>query len=814
MLACQVNTAGLKPQRQNPMPPLDRKLLRDLWQLRGQALAIAAVIAGGVATLVMALSTYDSLLLTRDRFYRDYRFAEVFTSLKRAPESLAPRLAEIPGVERLETRVRAVVKLEVAGFTDPVTGVLSSVPDKGPPQLNTLHLKRGRWLTPYSGDEALVSDTFADAHGLQPGDRIHAVINGKRKALTLVGIALSPEYVYQIAPGAMFPDFKRYGVLWMGRHALGTAYDMDGAFNSVTLTLTPDGREQAVIDRLDTLLAPYGGIGAYARRDQFSNRFLSEELKQLQTTATVFPAIFLGVAAFLLNVVVTRLVATQREQIAILKAFGYANRALGWHYVKLVMAVTLFGVAGGTALGAWFGRGLANVYMDFYRFPYLDYVLEPGVLLIALAVAGGAAVSGTLLAVGRAVRLPPAEGMRPETPVAYRATLLERIGFQHWLGQPSRMILRHIERRPLKSLLTVFGIACAGGLMMVGNYQRGAIDFMVDVQFRQAAREDLAVGFIEPTASRALHELAQLPGVRHVEGYRDVAAILRFGHYRYRSALYGIEPDGRLHRSLDRELRPIRVPEGGVVLTDHLANNLLHVRPGDLLDVEILEGNRRLVQVPVLGITRQFLGVSAYMSRDSLNALLREGDVVTGAYLAADATTKAGRDPTGEAELYARLHGRPRVLGVVAHAAAIESFYATLGEFVLFFNMVATVLAATIAFGVVYNSARIALSERGRELASLRVLGFTHGEIAYILLGELAVLTLAAIPAGFLVGAGLCGILVLAFKSDLYRLPLVLEPYNFALGATVAAVSAIVSGLLVWHRLGRLDLIGVLKTRE
>ena len=788
------------------MTALNLKLLRDLWNMRGQALAIAAVIAGGVATLVMALSTYDSLLGTRDLFYRDYRFGQVFANLKRAPDGLAERLAEVPGVERLETRVVAVVKLEVEGFTDPITGVLSSLPNTGKPLLNTLHLRRGRWITPFSGDEVIVSDTFADAHGLQPGDRIHAVINGKRKSLTMVGVAVSPEYVYQIAPGAMFPDFKRYGVLWMGRHALATAYDMDGAFNNVSLSLVPGSDEQGVIDHLDGLLARYGGIGAYGRKDQFSNRFLSEELKQLQTTATVFPSIFLGVAAFLLNVVVTRLIATQREQIAILKAFGYRPLAIGWHFLKLVLLVACIGVAGGVALGAWFGTGLSGVYMELYRFPYLEYVLEPGVVAIALAVAGFAATSGTLLAVGRAVRLPPAEGMRPETPMVYRTTLLERLGFKRWFNQPSRMILRHIGRRPLKSLLTVFGIACAGGLMMVGNYQRGAIDFMVDIQFRQAAREDLAVSFVEPTSGRALHELAQLPGVRRVEGFRDVAANLRYGQYHYRSAVYGIQPDGVLHRSLDRDLKPVAVPPGGIVLTDHLANSILHVKPGDLLTVEVLEGRRQVLRVPVLGITRQFLGVSAYMRQEDLNTLLREDDVVSGAYL--------GHAPEAAGDLYTRLHDRPRVLGMVAHAAAIKSFYATLGEFVLFFNMVATLLAGTIAFGVVYNSARIALSERGRELASLRVLGFTHGEIAYILLGELGLLTLMAIPLGFLVGAGLCGILVMSFKTDLYRLPLVLEPYNFALSASVVAVSAVISGLLVWRQLGRLDLVGVLKTRE
>ncbi|MEW6354612.1 MAG: FtsX-like permease family protein [Pseudomonadota bacterium] len=789
------------------MKALDRKLLRDLWHMRGQVLAIAAVIMGGVATLVMSLSTYDSLVTTRDRFYSEYRFADVFANLKRAPQPVAERLRELPGVERVETRVIAGVKLEVQGFTDPVTGLLVSLPDSGEPLLNALYMRRGRMVQPYSSDEVVLSDTFADAHRFEPGDKLAAIINGKRKTLTVVGVAVSPEFVYQIAPGAMFPDFKRYGVLWMGRNALAAAYDMEGGFNNVTARLTRDAHVQDVLDRMDAVLGAYGGTGAYARKDQFSNRFLREELNQLQTTATVFPAIFLGVAAFLLNVVVSRIIALQREQIATLKAFGYTHFAVGWHYVKFIMLITTLGVAAGVALGARFGQGLSNVYMETtFRFPYLDYQLQPNMIVMAFAVSTLAAVGGTLFSVFRAARLAPAEGMRPETPTLYRTTLFERMGLQRWLAAPSRMILRHIGRRPVKSLLTVLGISCACGLMMVGNYQKGAIDFMVDVQFRQSAREDLALAFIEPTSGKALHELAALPGVTHVEGFRDVAAILRFQNYSYRSAVFGIQPEGALHRSLDSRLQPIAVPAEGIVLTDHLAYNILHVRPGDMLTVEVLEGKRNILHVPVLGITKQFLGVSAYMQQESLNTLLREGHVVSGAYLAIQ--------PGAEQEVYAKLHERPRVLGMVANAAAIRSFYDTIGEFVLFYNMVATLLAGAIGFGVVYNSARIALSERGRELASLRVLGFTRGEIGYILLGELALLTLAAIPIGMAVGVGLVGILVLAFENDLYRLPMILMPYNYAQGATVVIVSALLSGLLIWRKLGKLDLVAVLKTRE
>ncbi len=787
------------------MRALDIKVWRELWTMRGQVLAIAAVIVSGVTTMVMFLSTYDSLMHTRETYYRDYRFAEVFASLKRAPNHLISRIAAIPGVERVETRVVAAVNLDIPGFNEPVIGKLNSLPDEGGALLNRLYLRQGRFIEPYRDDEVMVSEAFANAHRMRPGDSLFAIIKGKRQALTIVGIVLSPEYVYQIAPGAFFPDFKRYGVMWMGRTALASAYEMEGAFNDVTLTLSSGGSPGTVLDQLDALLDPYGGYGAYARADQFSHRFLSEEIRQLRTMATVFPLIFIGVAAFLLNVVITRLISTQRDQIAILKAFGYSNVAVGAHYLKLVLLIVLLGVVLGVTLGAYWGKELSLIYMEFYRFPYLHYLLPPTAVITAAGVTMLAAVSGTLLAVRLAVTLSPAEAMRPESPVIYRATLLERIGLQRFFSQPTKMILRHLERRPLKSLLSIIGIALAGGIMMVGNFQEDAISYMVDVQFSLSKRDDLSVRFIDPTTRRALHELQSMTGVRHVEPFRTVAVRMRFEHRTYRTALEGVEPGGELMRVLDTTLRPIEMPPEGVVLTDHLAT-ILGVVPGDLLTIEVLEESQPVLQVPVAALTKQYLGVWGYMRIDALNRLMREGDVISGAYLAVA--------PGDREQVYAELKEIPRVAGTVVRKSAIKSFYDTMAETVLFFSFIANLLGATIAVGVVYNTARIALSERGRELASLRVLGFSHGEIGYILLGELALLTLIAIPLAFLVGEGLCAFLASQFKTDLYRVPLVLEPDTYANAATVVLLSAFVSGVVIWRKLGKLDLVAVLKTRE
>jgi len=784
---------------------IDKKLWRELWGMRMQALAIALVIVGGVSIFVMSLSTLDSLYETRESYYRNHHFAQVFASLKRAPLALIERIREIPGVDKVETRVVAYVNLDVAGFDDPVSGHLLSLPDNSPGLLNRIYLRKGRLFEPGRDNEVLLSEEFARAHGLQAGDTLGATINGRRKTLTVAGLALSPEYIYQIAPGAMFPDYQRYGVLWMARKPLATAYDMDGAFNDVTLTLSKGSSPQDIIDRLDELLKPYGGIGAYARKDQLSNRFLSEELKQQKTIATVFPVIFLGVAAFLLNVVISRLISLQREQIATLKAFGYSNFAVGLHYTKLVLMIVGFGVLGGVGAGIWMGKGMSNIYMGFYSLPFMIYVLKPQVIAAAALITMAVAVLGTLYAVRSAAMLPPAQAMRPEQPAVYRATIVERLGLQRWFSQPTRMILRHIERRPVKSLLTTLGIAMACGVMMIGGFQEGAIDHMVEVQYGMSQREDLIANFTEPTSLRALYSLRSLQGVEHVEGVRNVPARLQFEHRFYRTSVQGIQAEGTLMRLLDTELNDIDLPPEGVVLTDYLAE-LLHIQPGDMLTIEVLEGHRPTVQVPVVGTAREYLGVNAYMQREALNRLLKEGNAITGALLKVDARYQR--------EVYAELKDMPRIAGVVEQKSAIRAFYDTLAETILFFTFITTLLGATIAFGVVYNSMRIALSERNRELASLRVLGFERAEVAYILLGELALLTLVAIPLGMLIGYGLCGYLAFRFDTDLYRIPLVLGMNVYAFAALVVIVSAIISAIMIWRNLAHLDMVAVLKSKE
>lgn len=786
------------------MTALTRKLLRDLWHMWGQALAIAIVIASGVATFVMSISTLDALQRTRAQVYTEYRFADVFATLKRAPERVVQRIEAIPGVREVESRVVAQVRMEVEGFPDPVIGQLVSIPDHSEPEMNALYMRKGR--SPQADQpEVALSEPFANAHKLKPGDEITAIINGRRQKLRVSGIALSPEYIYSLGPGAMFPDNQHYGILWMNRKALANAYDMDGAFNDVVLKLMDRIEPADVIDRLDRILARYGGIGAYERKDQQSHHFLSQEFLGLETMATIFPVIFLGVAAFLLNVVVTRLVNTERDQIAVLKAFGYSNTTIGLHYLQLVLLITSVGVVAGLFLGHRLGQGLGNMYKIFFHFPYLDYHLGFSTLAQAFLISFAAAIIGTLHAVYRAARLPPAEAMRPEPPARYRESLLERSGVKRYLSQPTRMILRHISRKPLKTLFTILGIAMAGAIMMLGNFQDDAIDYMLYVQYELAQREDLTVSFTEPTSRRALYEMVSLQGVKYSEPFRYTPIRIRFKHHQRRTFIQAFKSNPELHRVLDNNLQPFELPSEGIVLNNYLAK-LLNVSVGDQVIVDVLSGRRPTLELEVVATVGEMLGIPAYVQLNYLNRLLDEGDAINGAFLAVDQKFQD--------KVYRELQDRPRVAGITITDAAVQSAHDTMGETILMFTFINTLLATGIAFGVIYNSVRIAYSERSRELASLRVLGFSHPEIAYILLGELTVLTLIAIPIGFVFGKHICSIIAAHMDSDLYRIPLIIESGSYAFSATVVLVSAIVSGFIIWQRLKKLDLVAVLKTRE
>lgn len=784
---------------------LDQKMLRELWRLRGQLVSIALVVATAVMTLVTMRGTYETLERGRADYYRDYRMADVWATLERAPESLKAQIEAIPGVAAVETRVSSYANLDLPWLDTPGQGLFLSLPEHRRASVNDAHVRDGRYLRPGRANDVLVSELFFDANDLRLGDTIRAVLNGVRREMVIVGSAIAPDQSYSAPPGALYPDDERFGVFWASRNVLGPNLDADEAFNEVALRLSPHASEVEVIRELDRLLDPYGGMGGYGRADHISYKILNDELNQNRTMGTAFPIVFLGVAAFLLSLVLGRLIATQRTEIGALKAMGYTNREVGLHFLSYSLAAVGIGTLLGAGGGVWAGDAMVGLYEEYFRFPTLEYELSMRLVLLGGGISLVAAVVGGWRAVLRAASLPPAEAMRPEPPERFTPGWLERTGVADHLSTKVRFILRNLERRPLRAALSSLGIAFSVSILVIGMFMFDGIARMMDVQFELAQQEDVTISFTRDVSDRVQTDLRRVDGVTRVELLRFVPVRLHSGQREREVAISGIWPDTRLRRIVDEDGRIHAVPLEGIVLSAMLADRL-RLERSDTVRVEALAGRRRTEQFVVADVVRDLMGISAYMHMHTLERLTGDADLASAALLSTD--------PLRHAAATRVLDEAPGIASLTTPASMIDSFESQLEDSLYIAIMFIVGFASIISVAVIYNGSRIALSERGRELASLRVLGFTRREVATLLFGEQAVITLMAIPAGWAIGYGLAGLIVDAMASETYRIPLVVSSRTYAWSAVVTLVASAASAYLVRRRLHRMDLIAVLKTRE
>jgi len=788
-----------------PIAALHRKFLRDVGRLKGQVLTIALVLAGGITSFVALQGTYASLVRSRDAYYDRQRFAHVFASLERAPETLATRIEALPGVASVQTRISKQVSLPLEGMPRPAWGRLLSLPVAGEPATNAVRLRTGRLPERDRSDEVVLLESFAAAHGLAPGHRVPAVIDGKLRRLVVVGVALSPEFIYVLRPGSIADDPSGYAILWMNRAPLASAFQLEGAFNDVSLLLQPGASARTVRGALDRLLLPYGCDGAVLREDQESNRMLTSELGVLAALAGMMPMMFLGVAAFLVNVVLGRLVTLQRPEIATLKAVGYGNGALRAHYAGLVAVVLLPGAALGVAGGYWLGRVMMGLYASVFRLPDARFEPTAAVVAAGILLSGAAALAGALMAVRAAVRLPPAEAMRPPAPAVYHRTLLERLRLSSLAGSAGMMVLRELERRPLRTVLSSLGIASALALLVLGRFALDSVEAYLEGTLRREQRQDLSVSFDRPVSPRALRELAAMPGVRHVEGVRAVPARVRHEHRTRDAVVVGLPAGATLRRPLDRGGGVVTVPADGVLVTTRLGE-VLGLRLGDRPEVELREGARPVVRPPVAGFVDESMGLQLYARQEVVARL--EGDA--GALRSALLTV----DPLEAGALQERLRRLPRVIEVSDLRADVRRMRDMQASIEEVRTIVCVGLAVTVIFGVVYNNARIALATRARELGSLRVLGFSSHEIASILIGGMAAELVVALPVGLYLGRRWAQLVLQGGEQEQFRWVAYVSPSTYVLATLVAALAVAASALWVRRNVERLDLIGVLKTRE
>ncbi|MBA4792980.1 MAG: ABC transporter permease [Phenylobacterium sp.] len=784
---------------------LHRKLLRDLWRFRWQELAIALLVACGVSVGVMAYSAQEALERAQADFYQETHFADVFAQAERAPASAVTRLAALDGVVSVDPRILEVGLLDVPGLVRPATARLISLPEHDDAGLNRVRLSRGRMPDPARLDEAVALQTFLDAAGVALNDELTAVIGGRAITFRIVGAVHSPEYIFTPSPESFLPDDAHQGVFWAPRPAVERAAGLHGAFNAVSLKLAPGASAPATLRAVDQILAPYGGLPAYGREDQVSHAFLEAELDELATSAAIIPPVFLIVAAALVHMVMARLIETEREQIGLLKAFGYEDRAAAANYLWMALAIGLLGAAAGGVAGAGFGAAIMEQYRQYFRFPDLSPAFSTAAFAVTAAAAVAATAAGSLLTVRGALRLSPAIAMQPPRPAAYRRGWIDRLIPERRLDQATRIILRNLERFPLRAGLSVSGLAASLALLVGTQFVFGSLDWIIDHAYYRAQRWSESVGFAEARGATALDEARRLPGVYAAEPVRIVAARIRAGGQEERLRITGLDPSARMNRPLDGAGRPVPIIADGLILSEALAGKMA-IEPGDQVSVEITQGRAPRIDLTVTGLAQDFSGYSAYMDRTALNRLMADGAELSGAQL----LVATDRRP----DFYRAIAAIPQVIGASSRDDTVATWRRTMVEAFRVTMTFYVGFAGAIAFGVAYNTSRIALSERARDLATLRVLGFGRVECAYILLGELLILGLVALPAGVLGGHALARGLVAAYGRDEFRLPLILTPASHGVALAAYFVALGLAAVLVGRQVWRLDLITALKTRE
>jgi putative ABC transport system permease protein len=796
------------------MQSLNIKLIRDLRGMWSQVLTIALVVASGVGGYITALSAVDALDATRAGYYESSRFADLFTSVRRAPRSGLPALQSIPGVADVQATVERIVRIQVPRNRDPLMAQLVGMNARQARQINRVSVRdtvsglaRPSANSPGAAlpDGALpawVSEAFANAHQLRPGSRVSALINGKKRDLWVQALALSPEHVFAGAFG--MPDVRGFGVFWVDEQALGAAFDMQGAYNRLSIRLVPHAQPEQVSLAVKSQLERYGARDVHTREHQSSNAMLENEIKEQHVLGTMLPLIFMAVAVFLINGVVSRLIATQREQIATLQALGYTNSAIALHYFEWVMVIQCLGFIFGLCAGYFLGQWLTALYAELFRFPALHYALPPDRVAMVLAFTLMTGLLGMLGALRRVMRLSPAEAMRPAAPARYRPGLWALMGLLRMPWQV-RMVMRNLERHPWRSIFSGLGIATAVALVVLGNFFRDAIDSIVQTQFGRVMRADVQVALIEADNAHAARALTQLPAVLKVEPSRSVSAELAHGHFTQRIQMRGLEPDAQLQRVFNLQGQRITLPEQGVLLTDRLATRL-KLRQGDSVQVQFLEGGVRHVELKLAGTVQETMGMNAYMTRRALNRALGEGDIASGFALAIE----RGREP----EFLKATWDLPRLGMTFSKATLLRNMQEISARNIRIMSSIMTGFAIIIAVGVVYNNARINLSERAWELASLRVLGFTKTEAGWLLLGEMMVLLALALPLGMWLGYGLVLLMAELLKSDQFHFPVVIQSRTYAWAVLCVCLASAWSAAVVRRRIHTLDMVAVLKIRE
>ncbi|MDQ2086240.1 FtsX-like permease family protein [Herbivorax sp. ANBcel31] len=785
---------------------LHKKMLRDLLKNKVAYLACSVIIAIGLMIFVSMENTYINLNKSMNYFYNEYNFADAFATVESMPLNHLRGITDIPGIEQVSGKLVKDVRVLFSDREDNVYLRLVSVDLEENERLNDIWLMEGTELEK-SKRNIWTGIKFYDANELNYGDDIEVIINGKVTELNVIGKAQSPEHVYVMKDITDFyPSDKEFGVAYIPYDVMETLFDFNGTINEISFKVDSSHSFEDIKSQLESRLKKYNVSNIVERKDQLSNFMLAEEMKQIEKMSSSIPILFLIVAAIILWIMLKRMVEHQRMQIGTLKASGYSSFQILMHYVSYSVVIGIIGGIVGGVFGFIISDVMIMMYQDIYSLPNLESEISVVYFLMGIIISViFSSIAGVLGARG-VLKLEPAESMCPPAPVSGKKILLENVNiFWEALTVQGKMAVRNIFRSKGRSLFTCMGIAFAFSLMAALFSFVNMFDVIIMDTFEYVQKYDMKVTFYPlQNVTPIIRELEAISDVDLAEPMWEVPVTLTNEHRKNDTIILGLKSNSELYHVVDEKKHRVTILEGGIMLAEPLAKKL-DAKIGDILDVETPFTQKENLQIGVANIVPQYIGTNGFMILEDLNALLGHRDAGNSVLL------RLPQESTGE--IKNRLN-ESKIVTSIEEIDQTREKYAELMEQAFIMLYVMALMAILTGFAIIYNSGLISFSERERELASLRVMGMSNGEVMEVLSFEQIFLGIVGIVVGIPLTYFYNYLLVESFETDFYNFPMVVKPEVFLYALLGTVLATFFAYLSIRKRVKNLSMVEVLKERE
>lgn len=787
------------------MGVLFRKLIRDIKEAKGQFISILIVVTIGVMFYSGINSTFRNLMNASTKYYSDYRFGDIWVDFYKAPESVMDRINALPYVKMSTGRIVMNAGINISDENATVRFI--TLPDVKEDIVNDINLKSGRYFSREEANQCLVEEEFFKAHNLKLGDYIYPVVNGNEVKIKVIGTVKSPEFVYTLKDNSeLMPDSKKFGIIYVKSSFGQSIFGFESSINNASILLQNGVELEDAKDDIERHLKNYGVTDIIDKDDQISNSMLSTEMEGLESMGSAFPIVFFIVAAVIIYIMMGRMVENQRTQIGILKALGFTDMQVLFHYLSYSIFIAVTGSILGSIFGMYLGAGLTKLENMYFHLPltemriYPDLVLPASLLTLIFCLLAGYNSCKTVF------KIMPSEAMKPKSPAIGKKILVERVKYL-WsnIDNTWKIILRNIFRHKRRALLTSTGVIFSTALLVFALGMNDSVDFTIEQQYQNIQDYDIKVSFSKLLSLDELNSIKNIPGVTKMEPVLETGIEIQNGWRKKDVALTAVVNNPEMYRVVDKSGNSVNLPDHGIVVPEKLAN-ILGIKLNDTVFLKPFLPGKEKKEVEVKGIAAQYIGLSAYSSMDNINNIMGEGKIANSAVLRLE-------NPSFEGEVKDKLKDMGAVSSVQSKSDALNALLQNLGSMTSSIGVM-ILLAAILSIAVVYNTTTINIFERQREIATLKVLGFKDNEIKKLVFYENYIITTLGLILGLPCGSWLGNYLMTTMTTDFYSMPFITKLWTYVLAAVLTFVFTVMANMILMKKIKSISIVEVLKSRE